>query len=243
MNRMTNCEKWKDRWFRDLSPYGKLVFIFLYENCDNAGIYEIDEKMIGFLTGLNMEEYGLAIKELGKSHVKSKDAQRIWIKNFLKYQNKLPLNRKNNAHKQIILILEQNLEDKDKFKGNKEMEEIIPIDPNKPKEKKKAAPVKRMVKPTVEEVKEYMIKEQFKGNPDSESKRFINHYESNGWKVGGKSPMKVWKGSVANWMSNWYDRNETVTKPNTGKLGKIQEAHDALKDVDWEEVYKEENEG
>ncbi len=30
-------------------------------------------------------------------------------------------------------------------------------------------------------------------SPEIEAKKFFNHFESNGWKVGGKSPMKNWQ--------------------------------------------------
>jgi len=41
-------------------------------------------------------------------------------------------------------------------------------------------------------------------NPESESRRFFDYYESNGWKV-GKNPMKKWESAAA----NWNRRNET----------------------------------
>ena len=44
--RYTNSDKWTDSWFSDLSANAKLLFIFLYENCDNAGIYEVNKKFM-----------------------------------------------------------------------------------------------------------------------------------------------------------------------------------------------------
>ncbi|WP_439182536.1 hypothetical protein [Carboxylicivirga taeanensis] len=41
-----------------------------------------------------------------------------------------------------------------------------------------------------------------KGHPDAEAERFFNYYESNGWLVGGKTPMKDWKAAARNWMLN-----------------------------------------
>lgn len=35
-----------------------------------------------------------------------------------------------------------------------------------------------------------------------EAEKFFNHYESNGWKVGGKSPMKNWHAAARNWLLN-----------------------------------------
>ncbi|WP_139314994.1 transcriptional regulator [Saccharicrinis aurantiacus] len=53
--------------------------------------------------------------------------------------------------------------------------------------------------PPIEYIKIYF---QQKSQSDSEAERFFNHYESNGWLVGGKSPMKDWKASARNWILN-----------------------------------------
>lgn len=52
----------------------------------------------------------------------------------------------------------------------------------------------RFVKPTLEEVKAY-CKERL-NMVDAE--KFVNYYESNGWKV-GKNPMKDWKAAIRTW--------------------------------------------
>jgi hypothetical protein len=41
-----------------------------------------------------------------------------------------------------------------------------------------------------------------KGHTDTEAERFFNYYESNGWLIGGKTPMKDWKAAARNWMLN-----------------------------------------
>ena len=64
-----------------------------------------------------------------------------------------------------------------------------PEEPEKPKNK-------RFVKPTVEEVEAYCTS---RGNTVN-AQRFVDHYESNGWKV-GKNPMKDWKAAVRTWES------------------------------------------
>jgi len=63
-------------------------------------------------------------------------------------------------------------------------------------------------KPSIEEVKAYCAER--KNHVDAE--RFIDHYESNGWKV-GKTPMKSWKAAVRTWEKNNYDGlSEVVPK-------------------------------
>lgn len=41
-----------------------------------------------------------------------------------------------------------------------------------------------------------------KNYPTIEAQKFFNHYQSNGWLVGGKTPMKDWQSSAHKWMLN-----------------------------------------
>lgn len=62
--------------------------------------------------------------------------------------------------------------------------------------------------------------EQFFINQSStiqEARRFINHYTANGWLVGGKSPMKDWKASAKNWITNTLNYNRHANHQNTNR--------------------------
>lgn len=64
------------------------------------------------------------------------------------------------------------------------------------------------------------IKEFFKttNSTGSEAEKFFNHYESNGWLVGGKSKMKNWQAAARNWMLN-SEKFQTLKKqPTPGNL-------------------------
>ncbi len=54
----------------------------------------------------------------------------------------------------------------------------------------------RPARPTLEDVKMEAAKI---GLPESEAEGFFDHFESNGWKVGGKAPMKSWQAALKNW--------------------------------------------
>jgi len=41
-----------------------------------------------------------------------------------------------------------------------------------------------------------------KNYPTTEAHKFFNHYQSNGWLVGGKAPMQDWQCSANKWMLN-----------------------------------------
>jgi hypothetical protein len=247
---MSNTEKWKDLWFSNLSPHAKLLFFYFVENCDNAGFFEVNKKFMLFHTGFNEQELMDAGIELKKSYIKSKDGTKLWFKNFLKYQKKLPLNSLNNMHKQIIMLIQENLSDENKFKGSDVINSLLPADAQVGKRKKREIvetdqqtqtelPIiktTRFIKPTKDEVFEYMVEKEFEF-AKIESEKFINFFESKGWKV-GKTPMKSWKSAVANWMINYYDRNKIQTNKKS-KLEVIQQSHASNEDIDWNEIYKE----
>jgi hypothetical protein len=72
---------------------------------------------------------------------------------------------------------------------------------NQNSKRKKVAQKKEngFIKPNLDEVIVFFRTENF---PDIEAKKFFNHFESNGWRVGGKSPMKNWNAAARNWMLN-----------------------------------------
>lgn len=54
------------------------------------------------------------------------------------------------------------------------------------------------------------------GSTPEEGATFWDHFESNGWKVGGKTAMKNWQSAA----KNWVRRNNTNQRANNGKRSK-----------------------
>lgn len=59
------------------------------------------------------------------------------------------------------------------------------------------------IKPTLQEVQSYCQERRNSVNPE----KWLNHYESNGWKV-GKNPMKDWKAAVRTWENSEFSNPE-----------------------------------
>ena len=81
---------------------------------------------------------------------------------------------------------------------NTENQELLATENSK---RKKVAPKKEngFIPPALDEVQAFFKAEDY---PEVEASKFFNHFESNGWKVGGKSPMKNWHAAARNWMLN-----------------------------------------
>lgn len=85
------------------------------------------------------------------------------------------------------------------------------IDIEEDKNKKEKKNNKRFIVPTLEEVDTYIRENQF----NVDASKFIDYYNSNGWKV-GKNSMKDWKATVRNWNRNTNENNKVEDRPSSG---------------------------
>ena len=106
-------------------------------------------------------------------------------------------------------------ETRKKLKRNSNEIQTTPI-----KEEKEEQEEKRRVfiKPTTQEVQEYMKEIEYNGDAEY----FINYYQSKGWVV-GKSKMKDWKSAVQTWKRNdkTFSNKGQQQLPNRPKLATL----------------------
>ena len=83
----------------------------------------------------------------------------------------------------------------------------------------------RFAPPSLDDVFNYMVGQSVR-DPAGESERFVNYYESNGWKV-GRNGMKSWRAAVKNWMRNIDDfKKPDLPPPKTKTI-------ENLTNTDW----------
>lgn len=104
--RFTEASKWDSPSFRKMPPTQKLVWFYLMDKCNNAGFIEWDADACAFQTGMKLEHVEAAYKGLIRGLVGAKGTDWVYIPDFLKLQKNLPLNHENNAHRQIIALVE-----------------------------------------------------------------------------------------------------------------------------------------
>lgn len=121
--RFTDTDKWSDSWFSSLSINGKLLFMFLCDNCNLAGIIEVNTRIWSAYTSIPIKEIEEALIEIEKCYVQSDDKECIFIKNFLKHQKNYPINLNNKAHVKIISLYDNY---KHKF-DNKDINDLFNI--------------------------------------------------------------------------------------------------------------------
>lgn len=69
--------------------------------------------------------------------------------------------------------------------------------------------------PTLHEVKDFM-------KNDAMAENFFDYYQSNGWKIGGRAPMRDWKAAARNWMRVAAKNTPTVLKTQNKPIGLLQ---------------------
>lgn len=110
--RFTSTEKWKKRFLRNLKAPYKLLWLYLWDQCNHAGIWEIDFEIARVYIGeeVSLEE----AKALFADKIYEFDNGEKWLLvDFIEFQYGT-LNQRNPAHKNVIKqLLKYNLLDDD----------------------------------------------------------------------------------------------------------------------------------
>lgn len=100
--RMTATEKWNDPWFSELSVINKLFWLYLLDNCNHAGIWEYNERLLKFHLGSDFEIDKVAFKDKIKEYKPGK----YFISNFVDFQYG-ELKEENRAHLSVMSLLKK----------------------------------------------------------------------------------------------------------------------------------------
>lgn len=104
LKRFTETAKWVDPWFRKLPPKGKLIWLWLCDNCDPCGVIDFDHELASFHIGLEVKESDI-LSFSGR--VERMDNGKFLIVKFALFQYG-KLSRDCKAHIPIFKALEKN---------------------------------------------------------------------------------------------------------------------------------------
>jgi hypothetical protein len=193
--RFTDSEKWNDPWFSELSNDHKVVWIYLLDYCNNAGIFKLNLKLINYNcnTNLTVEEFIRVFKKRitivnEETYLINKFCQFQYGVNFLDNRSKPIMsaikklvesnlvtydgenyywNEKQNTTPTLIKGLDNPLERVNKDLGKSQ---VTTKDKDKDKDKEQVK----------EEVKEE-VKVQVEDRITEEMKSIMKKYERQGW--------------------------------------------------------------
>jgi hypothetical protein len=102
--RFTDSEKWRKPWFRALGAEARVVWIYLTDNCDHAGLWPAAFDLLTFDTGVSVTPEKLS-EWFGDKIIKLADAK-YFLPGFIEFQyGKLKPDSK--PHMSVIKMLEK----------------------------------------------------------------------------------------------------------------------------------------
>jgi hypothetical protein len=104
--RFTDTEKWKKPFIRGLQGAYKLLWLYICDDCDHAGIWQVDMEVAAIRIGekIDIKE---AIKSFDEKIIIIDKGNKWFIPSFLEFQYPSGLNSDNRAHNSVIILLEK----------------------------------------------------------------------------------------------------------------------------------------
>lgn len=103
--RFTDKDKFRDKWYRNLTPKEKCMWEYFVSECNHAGILEFDLPMMSVFIGETITQTDLD-KFIQEGKVIQIDKDRLFIPKFVLFQQRIQdlseLNPRNRCHKSII---------------------------------------------------------------------------------------------------------------------------------------------
>lgn len=101
--RYTDAKKWSHPWFRNLPLKAKIVWLYLLDDCDHAGVWIVDYEIASMRVGFAFSEEDL-IKWFDFK-LYWLDRSRLFVRGFIEFQQGDRLNPANRCHRSILDIL------------------------------------------------------------------------------------------------------------------------------------------
>lgn len=104
--RFTDTEKWKKPFIRGLQGPYKLLWFYILDDCDHAGVWQVDFEVARIRTGEQIDKQS-AINAFGDRIEIFADGSKWFLRDFIEFQYG-QLNEKNRMHLSVINILTKN---------------------------------------------------------------------------------------------------------------------------------------
>ncbi|MEM1973311.1 MAG: hypothetical protein QXN68_00815 [Thermoplasmata archaeon] len=127
MKRLTETDKWVEKWFRDLDNKYKLLYLFMLDNCDYLGIFDLDKlELASFILKEKFSVEEVKKVFLDKIEVKIIDGKEIVVmKEFILWNYGDNLNPEHKIHKRIIEVLSKKSKKKEIDESEKVINDVV----------------------------------------------------------------------------------------------------------------------
>jgi hypothetical protein len=223
--RFTDTDKWKKKFLRGLQAPYKLLWLYILDECDHAGVWIVDFDVARLRLDEDVFE-DEALKAFGDKIFKIDNGERWLILDFIEFQYG-KLKETNNAHISVIKTLKKYgiwYEDKlvveeliSPSQGAKDMDK----EKDKDKDKEKEGGEKKLNPPTIEDFKTYF---EANGYSKDLAERAWKGYSEADWKDSKGNKVKNWKQKCQHvWFKpeNKNERTATTKQSFTGNAPAI----------------------
>lgn len=104
--RFTDTDKWKKPFIRGLEAKYKLLWFYILDDCDHAGLWIVDLEIASIRCGFEYSEKDV-LDAIGEQIEIIKGGQIWFIRDFIDFQYGV-LNESNRAHNSVLNILKKN---------------------------------------------------------------------------------------------------------------------------------------
>ena len=102
--RFTEASKWRDAWFMNLEAKHKLLWLYLVDNCDAAGVWAINQRLAEFEIGERFDMAEALVAMAGR--VVALDGGRKWhLVKFIQFQYPHGLSPTSHPHRAVLRLL------------------------------------------------------------------------------------------------------------------------------------------
>lgn len=102
--RFTETNKWSDPWFRALSLEHKAAWAYLTDNCDAAGVIDLDVELANFQIKAVVD--WKAFEEAAGDRLRRTQKGKLWLTGFVQFQCG-DLSEESKPHKSVISLLKK----------------------------------------------------------------------------------------------------------------------------------------
>lgn len=233
MKRFVDTARFADPWYFDLPPEMKCAWEFIWANCDNAGVWVVNQRLADVQIGKKVDWKDFLSKCAGK--IVELPRNRWHICDFVAFQCG-KLSPDSRPHAVVIGLLRNH-----GILAYDSLSIVYPdslchtlaggvaatpldLDKDRDREKDKdqdrdTAPAKESrikSRGTLEECKAYAVEVDL---PESDGEACFHKWDGNGWTNGG-APIKDWRATIRSWKASGYmpsqktPRNGAPKKPN-----------------------------
>lgn len=208
--RFTDTEKWKKPFIRGLQAPYKLLWLYICDDCDHAGIWQVDIEVAQIRVGEKLCEKK-ALQFFGDKVITIDGGTKWFIPSFIEFQYPSGLSENNKAHAGIIKILEKYQNQIDEFKPlvsplqgamdmdkDKEMDKVMVMD--KVKESKPKKTDHLFSESPFFDLETFS--KQFTGTQYEGANFHYYHEVINNWSASNGNKKKDWIATAKNWMAS-----------------------------------------